>query len=140
MRSRALKPGRHSDGGGLYLNVKPAGSKSWLFMWVAAGKRREMGLGAYPEVGLAKARKLAAEHREAIAAGRDPIAERQTVPDAQLAVGMEVEAMAWEGPFPGALITTDELVDGVLDDADADWQRFDAADVGAGLIALACPH
>ncbi len=48
--------------------------------------------------------------------------------------------MAWEGPFPGALITTDELMDGVLDDADADWQRFDAADVGAGLIALACPH
>ena len=96
MRSRALKPGRHSDGGGLYLNVKPAGSKSWLFMWVAAGKRREMGLGAYPEVGLAKARKLAAEHREATAAGRDPIAERQTVPDAQLAVGM-TRSKRWHG-------------------------------------------
>lgn len=27
------KAGRHSEGGGLYLNVAPSGSKSWLFMW-----------------------------------------------------------------------------------------------------------
>lgn len=76
-KSAALKPGRHSDGGGLYLNVSPAGSKSWLFMWTVAGKRREMGLGAYPAIGLAKARKLASECRDAIAEGRDPIAEKK---------------------------------------------------------------
>ena len=45
-------PGRLSDGGGLYLNVSPSGSKSWVFMWTAMGKRREMGLGPYPAVGL----------------------------------------------------------------------------------------
>lgn len=72
----ALKPGRHSDGGGLYLNVTPTGSKSWVFMWVRDGKRREMGLGAYPVVSLAAARKKAQECREDVAAGRDPIAER----------------------------------------------------------------
>ncbi|MBX3583388.1 MAG: integrase arm-type DNA-binding domain-containing protein [Rhizobiaceae bacterium] len=71
------KPGRHSDGGGLYLNVGPTGKKSWLFMWVPKGsKRREMGLGAYPTVKLAQARARAAEYRTAIEEGRDPIAEK----------------------------------------------------------------
>jgi integrase len=46
-------------------------------MWAVAGKRREMGLGAYPSVGLAKARTVAAACREAVADGRDPIAERK---------------------------------------------------------------
>ncbi|RIY03479.1 DUF4102 domain-containing protein [Aureimonas flava] len=76
-KSSALKAGRHSDGGGLYLNVSASGSKSWLFMWVVAGKRREMGLGAYPMIGLAKARKLASDCRDAVAEGRDPIAEKK---------------------------------------------------------------
>lgn len=74
--SRDLKPGRHSDGGGLFLNVTGTGSKSWLFMWVIAGKRREMGLGSYPEVSLAKARERATLCREQVAAKLDPIAER----------------------------------------------------------------
>lgn len=76
-QSRKLKPGRHSDGGGLYLNVTLSGSRSWLFMWVIAGKRREMGLGSYPAVSLGAARKRAVELREAIAEGRDPLVERQ---------------------------------------------------------------
>ncbi|MEW9838489.1 tyrosine-type recombinase/integrase [Mesorhizobium marinum] len=71
------KPGRHSDGGGLYLNVGPTGKKSWLFMWVPkGGKRREMGLGGYPALTLAKARARASESRTAIEEGRDPIAEK----------------------------------------------------------------
>lgn len=78
-KSDKLKPGRHADGGGLYLNVSKAGAKSWLFMWVVAGKRREMGLGSYPTVSLAKARKLALGCRDAVAEGRDPIAEREKV-------------------------------------------------------------
>jgi len=72
----AKKPGRHSDGGGLYLNISPSGTKSWLFMWVLDGKRREMGLGAYPAISLAKARATAINCREAVAEGRDPIAEK----------------------------------------------------------------
>jgi integrase len=46
-------------------------------MWVREGKRREMGLGAYPVVTLAKARGKASECRTAVEDGRDPIAERQ---------------------------------------------------------------
>nr|WP_183858165.1 site-specific integrase [Prosthecomicrobium pneumaticum] len=72
----ARKPGRLSDGGNLYLSVSPSGSKSWVFMGTVAGKRREMGLGAYPAVGLARARELALDCRRLVAAGRDPIAER----------------------------------------------------------------
>ena len=75
-KSDKLKPGRHSDGGGLFLNVSGTGSKSWLFMWVRDGKRREMGMGSYPQVTLAKARSMAAQNREAIAEARDPIAEK----------------------------------------------------------------
>ena len=76
--ARNLKaPGRHSDGGGLYLNVSPALRKSWLFMWTPpGGRRREMGLGPYPTVTLSDARVKADRCRRLVAEGKDPIAER----------------------------------------------------------------
>ena len=57
--TRAKTPGYFHDGGGLYLQVAPAGSKSWIFRFSLAGKRREMGLGPYPRVSLAAARQAA---------------------------------------------------------------------------------
>ena len=48
----ATKSGRYSDGGGLYLNISRAGSKSWAFIWTQNKKRREMGLGSYRDVSL----------------------------------------------------------------------------------------
>lgn len=75
---RAAKDtGRLSDGGGLYLIVKLTGAKSWVFMWKERGRRREMGLGAFPTVKLARARALAAEQRALLAEGGDPIRERK---------------------------------------------------------------
>lgn len=74
------QPGRHSDGGGLYLNVTASGARSWVFMWKVDGKRREMGLGALRDVPLAKARERAAEARQKLADGRDPIAARDNKP------------------------------------------------------------
>jgi len=71
-RSAQLKPGRHADGGGLYLNVKDAGTKSWMFLFTLDGSRRALGLGPYPAVSLAKARKQAEEFRSALANGTDP--------------------------------------------------------------------
>jgi len=66
--------GRHSDGVGLYLHVKSSGGKSWTFISVANGKRREIGLGPLASVPLVEARRKAQEAREAIARGDDPLA------------------------------------------------------------------
>src|ERR671913_352937 len=74
--STLTKPGRHSDGGGLYLNVTGTGARSWVFMWKVAGKRREIGLGSLRDVPLARARERAAEARHLLAAGQDPVAGR----------------------------------------------------------------
>ena len=75
----SLRPGLHGDGGGLYLHVKPSGAKSWTLIWKRAGRRYEMGLGGYPAIRLAKARLLAAEYRQHIAEGRNPISERRKI-------------------------------------------------------------
>jgi len=78
LTSRAVetskKAGRYSDGGGLYLHVKATGSKSWAFISVAKGKRREIGLGSLSSVTLVEARRKAQKVREAIARGDDPLA------------------------------------------------------------------
>lgn len=73
----ALMPGPHCDGEGLWLHVSSPGRGNWIARIVVRGKRREMGLGAYPAVGLAEARRLAAEARALARGGRDPIAERR---------------------------------------------------------------
>src|SRR6059058_3523254 len=69
------KPGLHFVGEvpGLALQVAPGGSKSWLLRAVMSGRRREMGLGGFPEVGLAAAREAARVARTQIKAGVDPI-------------------------------------------------------------------
>ena len=77
-RARTVaKPGLHGDGGGLYLNVRASGSRSWVQRITIDGRRRDIGLGAYPAVGLARARLLAAANRTAVAEGRDPLSERR---------------------------------------------------------------
>ena len=78
LAARALsKPGRHGDGDGLYLNVAPSGSKSWVQRIVIDGRRRDIGLGPYPAVSLATARAIAHDNRTAVAQGRDPVAEKR---------------------------------------------------------------
>jgi integrase len=73
---RLRKPGRHSDGGGLYLAIGKGGAKAWVFLYMLAGKRRELGLGALQDVPVAAARKKAAELRAVLDKGGDPQAER----------------------------------------------------------------
>ena len=48
------KPGVHNDGDGLYVRVAYTGAKSWAFRATIDGKRRELGLGPYPTVPLAR--------------------------------------------------------------------------------------
>ncbi|MFT3976203.1 MAG: integrase arm-type DNA-binding domain-containing protein [Sphingomonas bacterium] len=73
---RITESGMHADGDGLYLRVRSTGARSWIFVSVRSGRRREMGLGATDIVSLAQARTLARKAKLAFEAGRDPIAER----------------------------------------------------------------
>ncbi|SEW32870.1 Phage integrase family protein [Cognatiyoonia koreensis] len=74
---KAAKPGRHGDGRGLFLYVKPSGTRSWILRYQVQGRRRDLGLGAYPDVTLAMARERATEARRLIANGEDPIAKKK---------------------------------------------------------------
>ena len=76
---RLSKHGLHFVGGvaGLALQVQPSGARSWLLRLSLAGKRREMGLGGFPDVTLADARRRAREERERADNGIDPIAARR---------------------------------------------------------------
>lgn len=68
--------GKHSDGGGLILVKTSKQSGKWIFRYTFAGKRREMGLGAMDQIGLAEVRKVADGWRTKLQAGLDPIACR----------------------------------------------------------------
>lgn len=90
-------PGRHADGGGLYLSISKDGRRRWVFLFRWRGKLREMGLGSPREVPLARAREAATRARELVADGRDPLevkqADERAVPTfGELANGF-VEAM-----------------------------------------------
>ncbi|QGN56135.1 site-specific integrase [Novosphingobium sp. Gsoil 351] len=73
------KPGRHADGGGLHLLVKPTGARSWVYRFMLAGRTRDVGLGAAGPgaMSLADARDEAAALRQKVKAGTDPLAERE---------------------------------------------------------------
>lgn len=73
--SRLTSPGLHFVGGvaGLALQVTPSGARSWVLRFVVGGKRREMGLGGFPDVTLAGARDAARTARAKVKAGADPI-------------------------------------------------------------------
>ncbi len=72
-KARSVKrPGRYSDSNGLHLFVTTAGRKSWVLRATVDGKRRDMGLGGFPDVSLTEARTRAARYRTAIADGTDP--------------------------------------------------------------------
>jgi len=68
--------GTYEDGDGLRLVVKATGRKSWLLRFQLAGRRREMGLGSYPEVSLKNARLEAGAKRRHLIDGIDPLAAR----------------------------------------------------------------
>jgi len=74
--AKITAPGRHSDGGGLYLFIDPHGRRRWIFMYARNGKRTELGLGGGRDLSLANARTEAGKLREILATGGDPKAER----------------------------------------------------------------
>jgi integrase len=65
--------GFHADGSGLYLQIRPSGTRSWIFRFTLNGRTRDMGLGALSDVSLVKARAKAAGARALRDDGVDPI-------------------------------------------------------------------
>jgi integrase len=98
------RPVRFGDGDGLYLQIAPGDTKSWLFRYTLRGKAREMGLGPVGElpasVPLAKARVLANEARAKLREGIDPISARQD----ERAAHARAESEAAERTFKAAAI------------------------------------
>ena len=77
-RIKVLKdPGRYSDGDGLHLFIGKSGRKSWVQRIRIDGRRRDIGLGGYPAVSLAQARKRASDNRSTVANGKDPVADKR---------------------------------------------------------------
>ena len=69
---------RELDGNGLYLRVKPDGTKSWQLRYKnAAGKWSWLSLGGYPDVSGSLARQKAAEHRKDLSNGIDPVQRKR---------------------------------------------------------------
>ena len=68
------REGIYRAGPTLYLRIAPGGSKSWVQRLTIDRKRHDIGLGGYPQVSLAQARKLALHNRELAWAGGDPLA------------------------------------------------------------------
>lgn len=90
--SKLSAPGFHFVGGvqGLALQII-GGSRAWVLRATIGGKRRDMGLGPYPEVTLAHARDKAREARELIRQGVDPIAKQQAAQSALRAAVAEAQ-------------------------------------------------
>ncbi len=77
--SRLTQPGFYRVGGvtGLYLQISERGARSWVLRVMVGAKRRELGLGGFPTVGLSDARAKARAVREQIENGIDPIADKR---------------------------------------------------------------
>ena len=71
------KPGRHADGDTLYLVLWPTGSKSWMQRLIIEGRRSDLGLGAYPVVSLAEARRKALDNRALAKSGGNPLSVKR---------------------------------------------------------------
>ena len=86
------------DGGGLYLEVTPAGGRLWRLKYRFDGKEKLLSLGTYPEVSLKEARKRREDSRQSLAEGLDPSAQRKAVRQARKVATQntfEATARAW---------------------------------------------
>lgn len=109
---RLKAPGLHPVGGvaGLALQVAGGGARTWILRIAIAGKRRDMGLGGYPDTTLAGAREKAREARAKVEAGVDPILQRKEAKSALRAAA-------------AAAKTFDECVTAYVDAKSAEWRN-----------------
>ena len=72
VKAKSAKPGKHFDGGGLFLHVFPNGSRYWRLKYRFAGKEKLLALGVFPEVGISEARRARDLARSRLRQGTDP--------------------------------------------------------------------
>ncbi|MEM6416057.1 MAG: integrase arm-type DNA-binding domain-containing protein [Pseudomonadota bacterium] len=77
MKAKSLAAGKYADGQGLWLVKRSQQAGKWVLRLSVAGKRREMGLGPWPEVSIADARTKAMQARASLRDGTDPVTARQ---------------------------------------------------------------
>lgn len=77
MKAKSLGKGKYADGKGLWLVKSSKNAGKWMLRLVVSGKRREMGLGSWPDVSIAEARERSAMARRRLRDGVDPVKERQ---------------------------------------------------------------
>lgn len=93
-----VAPGKHFDGGGLYLEVTAAGGRYWRLKYRHGGKEKRLAFGVYPDVSLKAARERRDEARAILARGLDPAAERRAAEakaEREQAVTFESVAHEW---------------------------------------------
>jgi integrase len=78
-------PGYYADGGNLYFRVAPSGVRGWIFRFTMGGRTRDMGLGAFPQIGLAASREIAENCRKLVKQDIDPIESRRSAQAERLA-------------------------------------------------------
>ena len=76
LKVKSLIAGKYADGQGLWLVKRDRLHGKWVVRLIVSGKRREMGLGRWPDVSLAEAREQAAQARKKLRGGSDPIEQR----------------------------------------------------------------
>jgi integrase len=125
--ARAKARGYLADGGGLYLQITPNGSKSWVFRFREGAKLREMGLGPTHTLTLGEARDAALICRKQRLAGLDPIAARQ-------------EARATARLEAAKALTFQQCAEAYIETHKAGWHNSKhAAQWGSTLKAYAYP-
>jgi integrase len=98
LQVKNAKTGKVSDGGGLFLQTMPSGSKYWRLAYRFDAKQKTLALGVYPAVSLKEARKRRDAARELLAGGIDPSESRKTAQAAKIeraANTFEVVAREW---------------------------------------------
>ncbi len=109
---RLTQPGLWPVGGvaGLALRVTETGARHWVLRVMIAGKRRDLGLGAFPGVTLAAAREKAAAARDLIRSGVDPVEQAKA---ARSALAAE----------RAALLTFEQCAAGYIKDNRKGWKN-----------------
>ena len=97
LTAKNAAPGRHADGGSLYLEVKASGSRRWLYRYRDGAKIKDMGLGDAAVISLADARALRDRWRRELALGRNPHETRRAERAAGVTFG-EVADRVLESP------------------------------------------